>query len=138
MAQNKASGNFEFAGKSHAEKKGALSAEGSWVPNTDVLIAEGCCVVRVELAGMRREDLELNVQGNQLRIGGKRSDLGLGGKRRFLVMEINYGSFESVIDIPPGYDLKEAHATFQNGFLRIDVPEAAPAAKAGKPAGGGN
>ena len=38
-------------------------------------------------------------------------------------MEINYGSFESVIELPEGYDLALAKASYQNGFLRIDVPQ---------------
>ena len=38
-------------------------------------------------------------------------------------MEIDYGSFQSVIELPPGYDLNEAKAAYQNGFLRIDVPQ---------------
>jgi HSP20 family molecular chaperone IbpA len=37
-------------------------------------------------------------------------------------MEINYGPFETVIELPSGYDLTRARAAYQNGFLRIDVP----------------
>ena len=37
-------------------------------------------------------------------------------------MEINYGPFESAIEVPAGYDLSRAKASYQNGFLRIDVP----------------
>jgi HSP20 family molecular chaperone IbpA len=37
-------------------------------------------------------------------------------------MEINYGPFESVLELPPGYDLSLAKAAYLNGFLRIDVP----------------
>jgi HSP20 family molecular chaperone IbpA len=39
-------------------------------------------------------------------------------------MEINYGPFESVLELPPdsGYDLGQAKAAYLNGFLRIDVP----------------
>ena len=36
-------------------------------------------------------------------------------------MEINYGVFESVIELPAGYDLSQAKAAYQNGFLRVDV-----------------
>jgi HSP20 family molecular chaperone IbpA len=39
-------------------------------------------------------------------------------------MEINYGPFESLIQIPPGYELSLAKAAYLNGFLRIDVPVA--------------
>src|SRR5438132_1685058 len=46
-------------------------------------------------------------------------------KCTFLVMEINYGAFESIIEVPAGYDLGQAKASYQNGFLRVDVPELA-------------
>jgi HSP20 family molecular chaperone IbpA len=39
-------------------------------------------------------------------------------------MEINYGPFESVLELPSGYDLTQAKAAYLNGFLRIDVPMA--------------
>src|SRR5436305_1664949 len=64
------------------------------------------------------------VAGNGLMISGQRPDVSRSTKCKFLVMEINYGPFECVIEIPPGYDLGEAKAAYQNGFLRIDVPQA--------------
>jgi len=100
-----------------------------WVPNTDVYIADGALVIKVELAGMRREDLELTVEGNRLMISGQRPDGSRSSKCKFLVMEIHYGSFECVIEVPPGYDLNQAKAAYQNGFLRIDVPQATRPAK---------
>lgn len=94
-----------------------------WVPNTDVYVTEGTLVIKVELAGMKREELELTVEGNRLMISGQRPDGCRAPKCTFLVMEINYGSFECVIEIPPGYDLAQARAVYQNGFLRVDVPQ---------------
>jgi HSP20 family protein len=98
------------------------SAETYWVPNTDVYVSESGLVVKVELAGMRREDLELVIEGNRVRIAGCRPDGCRSAKCKFLVMEINYGAFETVIELPKGYDLTRARAAYQNGFLRIDVP----------------
>jgi HSP20 family protein len=95
-----------------------------WSPNTDVYLCEGAVVIKVELAGMQRENLELFVDGNKLRISGQRPDGCRTSKCKFLMMEINYGHFESSIQIPAGYDLARAKATYQNGFLRIDVPAA--------------
>jgi HSP20 family molecular chaperone IbpA len=37
-------------------------------------------------------------------------------------MEINYGPFETVVEVPQGYDLAQARAVYLNGFLRIDIP----------------
>jgi len=99
-------------------------ADAQWVPNTDVYTTDCGLIIKVELAGMRREDLELTIQGNRIQISGHRPDGCRAGKCKFLVMEINYGPFRSVIDLPPGYDLTRATAAYQNGFLRIDVPAA--------------
>jgi HSP20 family protein len=98
------------------------SAKAHWVPNTDVYSTDNGVVVKVELAGMRSEHLEITVDGNRLRISGNRPDGCRAAKCSFLVMEINYGPFESVLELPPGYDLSQAKAAYLNGFLRIDVP----------------
>ena len=37
-------------------------------------------------------------------------------------MEINFGPFETTIELPSGYDLDEAKALYQNGLLLIEVP----------------
>jgi len=96
-----------------------------WVPNTDVYKTEGGLVVIVELAGLRQEDLEIAVEGNQLLITGQRRDGIRGRGIKFLVMEINYGVFECVIEVPPGYDLGRSKAAYQNGFLTVEVPHVA-------------
>jgi len=98
------------------------AASGRWVPNTDVYATDTGLVVKVELAGMKSENLEITVEGHRLRISGSRPDVCRAHKCNFLVMEISYGPFESVLDLPSGYDLSQAKAIYVNGFLRIDVP----------------
>ena len=41
---------------------------------------------------------------------------------KFLLMEISFGPFETTIELPSGYDLQEAKALYQNGFLTVEVP----------------
>ena len=52
----------------------AREPETHWVPNADVYIAETGIVIKVELAGMQRENLELMIEGNSLKISGQRDD----------------------------------------------------------------
>jgi HSP20 family protein len=120
MAMCKVSSSVHFTKRTQA----GSGKEAHWVPNTDVYVADSNLVIKVELAGMKKEDLELTVDGNRLRISGQRPDgcRGTGSKCKFLVMEIHYGAFESIIELPAGYDLTQAKAAYQNGFLRIDVP----------------
>ncbi len=126
MAVNKVCATLHFTKRSHVTGSREASSEASWTPNTDVYRTDDGLVIKVELAGMRKEDLELTVEGNQLRISGHRHDCCRAPKCKFVLMEINYGPFESVIEMPPGYDLGNAKASYQNGFLRVDVPVLAP------------
>jgi len=119
MAMCKVSSSVQFVTRSSGSSQGSRA---NWVPNTDVYATDNGLVVKVELAGMRSEHLEITVEGNRLRISGNRPDGCRAPKCSFLVMEINYGPFESVLELPPAYDLSQAKAAYLNGFLRIDVP----------------
>ncbi len=121
MAMCKVSSSVHFVTRSVMGGQ-AESARAHWVPNTDVYTTDNGLVVKVELAGMRSEHLEITVEGNRLRISGNRPDGCRAAKCSFVVMEISYGPFESVLDLPAGYDLGQAKAAYLNGFLRIDVP----------------
>jgi HSP20 family protein len=96
--------------------------ETHWAPNTDVYVCDTGIVIKVELAGMQRENLELTVEGNNLRVSGQRPDGCRSGHCKFLVMEIDYGAFETVIEVPDGCDVSRGKAVYQNGFLRVDIP----------------
>ncbi len=114
----------------YAMKSGVMGSQDGaglgtrWAPNTDVYLTEEGLVIMVEVAGIRREDLEIAVEGSRLFINGQRPDSCRGPGCRFLMMEINYGHFESVIELPTGYDPLKAKACYQNGFLRVEVPQA--------------
>jgi len=131
MAMCKVSSSVHFVTRSLGGTRDG-SARASWVPNTDVYATDDGVVVKAELAGMRSEHLEITVEGNRLRISGTRPDGCRAPKCSFLAMEINYGPFESVLELPPAYDLSQAKASYLNGFLRIDVPLAQRPAKSTK------
>jgi len=120
MAMCKISSPVHFVTRSAGPQEGAAKAQ--WVPNTDVYSTDHGLVIKVELAGMRSENLEITVEGQRLRISGNRPDGCRAPKCSFLVMEISYGPFESLLELPSGYDLSQAKAAYVNGFLRIDVP----------------
>jgi HSP20 family protein len=124
MAVTKVSSSMHFIHRGTAMGGRSGAASGRWVPNTDVYTTDTGLVVKVELAGMKSENLEITVEGHRLRISGSRPDVCRAHKCNFLVMEISYGPFESVLELPQGYDLSQAKAIYVNGFLRIDVPVA--------------
>lgn len=122
MASSKVISSLSFEKRAGGQ---SASADAYWAPNTDVYSTEDGIVIKVELAGIQREDLQLSVEENLLKISGTRPDGCRAPKCTFLVMEINYGAFETVIELPHGYDMACARAAYHNGFLRIDVPRSA-------------
>jgi HSP20 family protein len=124
MAVTKVSSTVHFVTRGSAVSGRHGSANGRWVPNTDVYSTDEGIVVKVELPGMKSENLEITVEGSRLRISGTRPDCCRPPNCTFLIMEISYGAFESVIELPPGFDLGQAKAVYVNGFLRIAVPPA--------------
>jgi HSP20 family molecular chaperone IbpA len=130
MAMCKVSSSVHFVTRSAGAREG--SARAHWVPNTDVYATDNGLVIKVELAGMRSDNLEITIEGNRLRVSGNRPDGCRAPKCSFLVMEINYGPFETMLELPHGYDLGQAKAAYLNGFLRIDVPVAQAQVKSTK------
>jgi HSP20 family protein len=130
MAMCKVSSSVHFVTRSIGGRE--ASAKAHWVPNTDVYCTDNGLVIKVELAGMRSDNLEITVEGNRLRISGNRPDGCRAPKCSFLVVEISYGPFESLLELPAGYDLSQAKAAYLNGFLRIDVPLAQPQTKSSR------
>ena len=132
MPVSKVSSTMHFTSRTSAMSSSRESATGRWAPNTDIYTTESGLVIKAELAGMKSDSLDIIVEGNRLRISGNRPDGCRSPKCSFLVMEINYGPFESMLELPPGYDLGQAKAAYLNGFLRIDVPVAQAQVKSTK------
>lgn len=103
-----------------------MSSERSWQPPTDVYETDTEIVIRVEIAGIKPEEVTISFDGDTLSIKGVRDELISKEqcKRVFRQMEINYGKFERVIVITGAINAEKAHAAYQNGFLEIVIPKA--------------
>lgn len=118
----KVSSSVHFISRSALTGSRDLPGKAHWEPNADLYTTDDGLVIKVELAGMRSENLEITVEGPRLRISGHRPDSCRAAHCSFLVMEITYGPFEKILELPACYDLSRAKAAYLNGFLRIDVP----------------
>ena len=94
-----------------------------WIPKTNVFIAEnGNLIIKVALSGLHTGDVEIIAEGKSLTVKGVRRDLEADNSRQLLVNEIPAGRFESVLDVPDGFDLSASSSAYLNGMLRIVVP----------------
>ena len=90
-----------------------------WLPDVDVFETEKGVVVRVELAGVRSEDLRVTVDGRTLRISGVRRALDRSDVQRLHQMEIATGPFERRVQIPIPFDRDGVSAHLADGFLMV-------------------
>jgi len=94
----------------------------AWVPATDIFANEGDLVIRVELAGVRPEDIDVTFSGGVLTISGtRRTELGTGGEDSFYIRERFYGAFRRAITLPAGTDDSQISAEFENGLVELAV-----------------
>jgi HSP20 family protein len=84
-------------------------------------------VVTAELAGIKLDELRIEVEGHELVIAGRRPPPDAPG-RAYQQIEIEHGPFRRAIQLGVDVAAADAHATYQDGILRIELP-LAPAAK---------
>ena len=98
-------------------------AEGSWLPSVDVSETGEEIVVRAELPGLSKEDIELNIQDNVLTLKGEKKQEKKEEKENHHRVERSYGSFSRSFTLPAGVDPENVQATFKDGVLVIALPK---------------
>ena len=83
-------------------------------------------VIRVEIPGMAEGDLDIDIDGNFLRIRGEKRSGATQQRRRYHLMERAYGHFERNIPLPHGVDSKEAEVSYRDGVLTAILPKIDP------------
>lgn len=100
------------------------SSSGEWVPNTDIYETESALVIRMEVSSVSREDIQIQLDDRMLVVTGRRIDPCRVRKCRFYQMEIHYGAFERRLPLPRTVDCSRTKASYQNGFLILEIPKA--------------
>jgi HSP20 family protein len=78
-------------------------------------------IVKVELAGVRMETINLEISGRELVISGERPVQETEG-RVYQQVEIEAGPFRRVVELHADVVADEARATYEDGVLRVELP----------------
>lgn len=95
----------------------------------DVFEDEERLVVRLEVPGMEKDDIAIEVTDDALRISGEKRFERESTTGRWRVMQCAYGSFHRVVPLAVPVKADAARATYRNGVLRLELPKLSP----GKP-----
>jgi HSP20 family protein len=104
----------------------APSREGKWQPVADVYETDEAWVIKLELAGVGKEDFSLFANKGILTIRGTRRDEFEGKWRTYHQAEINYNEFERSFPLPQGTDEEAIRALYKDGLLVITISKLPP------------
>lgn len=93
-----------------------------WAPEIEVFDREGQYVVRVDLPGLKKEDVRVEVSENALILEGERRKELEERREGFYRSERSYGRFSRAVPLPEGLETENAKAEFKDGVLEVRLP----------------
>lgn len=108
---------------------GLREAGGEIAPWIDIYEEGDEVVVKAELPGMKKEDLEVQLTDDSITISGEKKKEGKVERKGYYRHERAYGSFTRSFGLPSEVNTDDAKAEFQDGVLEIRVPKTEEAKK---------
>ncbi len=101
-------------------------------PRVDVYQTESDVIVKAEIPGVAKEDLELYIDDNSLRLSGTTKREQELNEENVYRTERYYGSFSRTIPFPVAVKPDEATAEYRDGILSVTVPKVKPSKPTGR------
>jgi HSP20 family protein len=107
---------------------GESIAGSAWLPPVDIFeTAERDVVVKVEVPGIKREDIKLTFENNVLTLEGERKVATDVKREQYHRLERSYGAFRRSFTMPASVDGSRVQAAYADGILTITLPQRAEA-----------
>lgn len=103
-----------------------------WCPAADVYRTNDGWIVKVDLAGIKPEDVDVTIDGPVLRINGSRRDGTCGEGVSHYQLEITYSRFEKMIQFPRSIEHASIDRDYRDGLLILRLREEQEQARAAK------
>ena len=94
---------------------------GAWAPQVEIFERDGELVVRADLPGLTKEDVNIEIDNDAITIEGERHSEAEENREGFYRTERTYGKFYRRVPLPDGVDAENADATFRNGVLEVTL-----------------
>jgi HSP20 family protein len=95
---------------------------GAFKPDVEILDRGGEFIVRVEVPGLKRENITLEITDEELLIRGERKQEKEEKSEGFYRSEFSYGEFARAVPLPDGVAIDKAKAQVRDGVLEIKMP----------------
>jgi len=99
-------------------------AFGSWAPPVDIFEKNDHLVIRAEIPGVKRDDMDVRIENGVLTLHGERKNETEIKEANAYRMERIYGTFTRSFSLPTTVDATKVAATYKDGVLEVTVPKA--------------
>ena len=105
------------------EGEEATWGQGLWAPPVDIYETDDAFMLKAELPGFTKEDVNIEVHENRLIIRGERKRETEAKEDQYHRLERAYGRFERAFWLPTTVDAEHIQASFKNGVLEMRLPK---------------
>ena len=102
---------------------------GGGLPRLDVEETGDAVFVTAELPGLKKKDINVDLDGRTLRIFGEKSDERESRKGHYHFTERSYGAFSRIVPLPCETDRENIEAKYRGGVLKLTLPKTEEAKK---------
>lgn len=97
--------------------------EGAWSPAIDIYDSKDNVMVKADIPGMKKDEIEVSVHGDTLIIKGEKKQEKEVKERDYVRTERFYGFFNRAMSLPAAVDASKVNATYKNGVLELVLPK---------------
>jgi HSP20 family protein len=94
-----------------------------WQPKVDIIEEEKQFIVKIDIPGVKPEDIEINLEHNIVTVRGERESENKEKKENFVRYERSKGSFYRQVMLPENIDIDKITAQSKHGVLEIVIPK---------------
>lgn len=99
------------------------STSAVWAPRTDLLETDDSFELRLDVPGMKKEDININLENSTLTVRGQRESKRTDDTEDYVRVERAFGTFHRTFTLPDAVDSEQIEATYEHGVLTITVPK---------------
>lgn len=114
-----------FFGRGNGAAASGSYGSRRWIPPMDLVETEDNLILRADLPGVDRDDIEIEVKEGLLTVSGERRSQHEEKREGFHRVERSFGRFSRALELPKGVEADNIEASFERGVLEVRMPKPA-------------
>ncbi|WP_263358467.1 Hsp20/alpha crystallin family protein [Acidicapsa ligni] len=125
--QSRVNSFFQDLAKEGSATENGSEVAGTFVPAVDIYDNGEKVVLKLEIPGVKEEDVDIRIENQTLSVRGERKYEAEEKQENFQRVERHYGSFHRSFSLPISVDAENVGATYEAGVLKLELKKKASA-----------